>query len=118
MSGLHQSQFKNPLVNWIDTRLPLFTMLQKEYGVFPTPRNFNYLWNFGALAMFVLITMIVTGVTLAMQYTADTNMAFGAVERIMRDVNYGWLLRYIHMNGASMFFIVIYIVTACIHAAK
>lgn len=109
MSGLHKSEFKNPLVNWIDTRLPLFTMLQKEYGVFPTPRNFNYLWNFGALAMFVLMTMLLTGITLAMQYTGDTSLAFNSVERIMRDVNYGWLLRYVHMNGASMFFIVVYI---------
>ncbi|MGE3769610.1 MAG: cytochrome c1 [Bdellovibrionales bacterium] len=108
-SGLHNSEFKNPLINWFDSRMPLFTMLQKEYGTFPTPRNFNYLWNFGALAMFVLVVMIVTGIMLAMQYTADTNLAFGAVERIMRDVNYGWLLRYIHMNGASMFFIVVYI---------
>lgn len=109
MVGLHKSEFKSPLINWLDTRLPLFTMLQQEYGVFPTPRNFNYLWNFGALAMFVLMVMIVSGITLAMHYTADTGTAFGAVERIMRDVNYGWLVRYVHMNGASMFFIVVYI---------
>jgi ubiquinol-cytochrome c reductase cytochrome b/c1 subunit len=109
MAGLNNSEFKNPLINWLDTRLPLFTMLQKEYGVFPTPRNFNYLWNFGAIAMFILVTMIITGITLAMQYTADTGLAFNSVERIMRDVNYGWLIRYIHMNGASMFFIAVYI---------
>jgi len=107
--GLHDSDFKNPVVRWIDSRLPVFTMMQKEYGTFPTPRNFNYFWNFGALAMVSLLIMIATGIFLSMHYTAHTSMAFDSVERIMRDVNYGWLLRYAHMNGASMFFIVVYI---------
>jgi len=84
-------------------------MIQKEYGSFPTPRNFNYFWNFGALAMVTLMIMIATGIFLAMNYTPHTAYAFDSVERIMRDVNYGWLIRYVHMNGASMFFIVIYI---------
>ena len=109
MAGLHKSEFKNPVVNWIDTRLPLFTMMNKEYAVFPTPRNFNYLWNFGALASVALIMMIATGIFLAMNYTPDASMAFDSVQRIMRDVNYGWLLRYAHANGASMFFIVVYV---------
>jgi ubiquinol-cytochrome c reductase cytochrome b subunit len=109
MAGLHKSDIKNPVINWIDTRLPVFTMMQKEYGVFPTPKNFNYFWNFGALAMVNLAIMIVTGIFLAMNYTPNTAMAFDSVERIMRDVNYGWMIRYIHMNGASMFFIVVYI---------
>src|SRR5689334_1627369 len=109
MAGLYKSDYKNPVVNWIDTRLPIFTMMQKEYGVFPTPKNFNYFWNFGALAMVMLVVMIATGVVLAMHYTANSGMAFSSVERIMRDVNYGWLLRYMHMNGASMFFIAVYI---------
>ncbi|HWL82008.1 MAG TPA: cytochrome b/b6 [Roseomonas sp.] len=108
-SGLHESSFANPVVRWIDQRMPVFTMMQKEYGSFPTPRNFNYFWNFGALAMINLVIMIATGVFLAMNYTAHTSLAFESVERIMRDVNYGWLLRYVHMNGASMFFIVVYI---------
>ncbi|GGG15844.1 cytochrome b [Caldovatus sediminis] len=108
-SGLHQSEFTNPVVRWIDARLPVFTMMQKEYGTFPTPRNFNYLWNFGALAMVTLLIMIATGVFLAMHYTPHVNHAFDSVERIMRDVNYGWLLRYVHANGASMFFIVVYV---------
>jgi ubiquinol-cytochrome c reductase cytochrome b/c1 subunit len=103
------SDFKNPVIRWIDYRLPIFTMLDKEYGAFPTPRNFNYFWNFGAIAMFMLVTMIVTGIVLAMNYTAHTTLAFDSVERIVRDVNYGWLLRYIHMNGASFFFIAVYI---------
>jgi ubiquinol-cytochrome c reductase cytochrome b/c1 subunit len=109
MAGLHKSEFENPVINWIDTRLPVFTMMQKEYGVFPTPRNFNYFWNFGALAMINLVIMIATGIFLAMNYTPHATMAFDSVERIMRDVNYGWLLRYVHANGASMFFIVVYI---------
>ncbi|MBX9701810.1 MAG: cytochrome b, partial [Acetobacteraceae bacterium] len=92
--GLHDSDFKNPVIRWIDARLPVFTMMQKEYGTFPTPRNFNYFWNFGALAMINLMIMIATGIFLAMHYTPHTTMAFDSVERIMRDVNYGWLLRY------------------------
>ncbi len=104
-----RTPFENPVVEWIDSRLPLFTMMQKEYGVFPTPRNFNYFWNFGAIAMIMLVLMIVTGIVLAMHYTPHTSMAFNSVERIMRDVNGGWLLRYLHMNGASFFFIAVYI---------
>jgi len=107
--GLHDSDFKNPVVRWIDSRLPIFTMMQKEYGTFPTPRNFNYFWNFGALAMVNLMIMIATGIFLAMHYTPHTSYAFDSVERIMRDVNFGWLIRYVHMNGASMFFIVVFI---------
>ena len=109
MAGLHQSEFKNPVINWVDTRLPLFTMMQKEYGSFPTPKNFNYFWNFGALAIVNLVIMIATGVFLAMNYSPGVETAFDSVQRIMRDVNYGWLLRYVHQNGASMFFIVVYI---------
>jgi len=109
MAGLHKSEFQNPVINWIDSRLPVFTMIQKEYGVFPTPRNFNYFWNFGALALVNLVIMIATGIFLAMNYTPHATMAFDSVERIMRDVNFGWLLRYVHANGASMFFIVVYI---------
>jgi ubiquinol-cytochrome c reductase cytochrome b/c1 subunit len=109
MAGLHKSEFENPVVNWIDTRLPVFTLMQKEYGSFPTPKNFNYFWNFGALAVISLLIMMATGIFLAMNYTANTDLAFGSVQRIMRDVNYGWLIRYVHANGASMFFIVVYI---------
>jgi ubiquinol-cytochrome c reductase cytochrome b/c1 subunit len=109
MSGLFKSEIKNPVINWIDSRLPLFTMMTKEYGSFPTPKNFNYFWNFGALAMVNLVIMILTGVFLAMNYTPNTTMAFASVQHIMRDVNFGWLLRYAHANGASMFFIVVYI---------
>jgi ubiquinol-cytochrome c reductase cytochrome b subunit len=109
MAGMHKSEIENPVLNWIDSRLPIITMMQKEYGVFPTPRNFNYLWNFGALATVCLVTMIATGIFLAMYYQPNTKLAFDSVQHIMRDVNYGWLIRYIHQNGASMFFIVVYI---------
>jgi ubiquinol-cytochrome c reductase cytochrome b/c1 subunit len=107
--GLHDSDFKNPVIRWVDQRMPIFTMMQKEYGTFPTPRNFNYFWNFGALAMVNLMIMIATGIFLAMHYTPHTALAFDSVERIMRDVNFGWLIRYVHMNGASMFFIVVFV---------
>ncbi len=109
MTGLNNSEFRNPIINWVDTRLPIFTLMNNEYGKFPTPKNFNYFWNFGAIALFMLVIMIATGVTLAMNYTPQVDHAFGSVERIMRDVNYGWLLRYVHANGASMFFIAVYI---------
>jgi ubiquinol-cytochrome c reductase cytochrome b subunit len=109
MAHAPQSNFNNPVVNWIDQRLPIITMMNKEYGSFPTPRNFNSLWNFGAIAMVVLATMILSGVVLAMHYTNNTALAFDSVERIMRDVNWGWMIRYIHANGASMFFIAVYI---------
>ena len=109
MASKDRQPFDNPVVEWFDSRLPIFTIMNKEYGTFPTPKNFNYFWNFGAIAMVMLITMIVTGIFLAMQYTAHEDMAFDSVQRIMRDVNWGWLLRYIHMNGASFFFIAVYI---------
>lgn len=109
MGSASREEFDNKVIEWIDSRLPIFTVLNKEYGVFPTPRNFNYFWNFGAIAMFMLMTMIVSGIFLAMHYSADTDLAFTSVERIMRDVNGGWLMRYIHMNGASFFFIAVYI---------
>jgi ubiquinol-cytochrome c reductase cytochrome b subunit len=108
MSGLFKSELKNPVLNWVDSRLPLITLMSKEYGSFPTPKNFNYFWNFGALATINLMVMIATGIFLAMNYNASTAGAFDSVERIMRDVNYGWLIRYVHMNGASMFFLIIY----------
>ncbi len=109
MAGLDKSEFKNPLINWIDVRLPVFSLMQREYGSFPTPKNFNYFWNFGALSTVALLIMIITGVFLAMNYTANTAIAFDSVQRIMRDVNYGWMIRYIHLNGASMFFIATYV---------
>ena len=110
MSGnTEPKKFKNPVLNWIEFRLPIISYFQKEYGEYPMPKNCNYFWSFGALATITLITMIVSGIFLAMNYTPHTDMAFDSVERIMRDVNYGWLLRYIHSNGASFFFIIVFI---------
>jgi quinol-cytochrome oxidoreductase complex cytochrome b subunit len=103
------SRWNNPVVAWIDRRLPVFTMMHHDLVDYPTPKNLNYWWNFGSLAGITLVVMIVSGVVLAMHYTPHTDYAFESVERIMRDVNYGWLLRYLHMNGASMFFLVVYI---------
>ncbi len=100
---------QNKIIRWIDYRLPVFSYLEHELHEYPTPKNLSYWWNFGSLAGFMLVTMIVTGIFLAMNYTPHIDLAFNSVERIMRDVNYGWLMRYIHMNGASFFFIVTYI---------
>ncbi|MGC2200537.1 MAG: cytochrome b/b6 [Stellaceae bacterium] len=97
------------VIRWIDYRLPFVGMLQHELYDYPTPRNLSYWWNFGSLSGIMLVVMIVTGIFLAMQYTPHADLAFDSVERIMRDVDYGWMLRYAHMNGASMFFALIYI---------
>ncbi len=99
----------NKALDWVDRRLPLISLMKHSAIDYPTPKNLNYWWNFGSLAGFMLVVMIVTGLFLAMQYTPHVDMAFDSVERIMRDVNYGWLIRYLHMNGASMFFVVTYI---------
>ena len=104
-----QPWMKNRLVQWIDHRLPMFSFMEKELIDYPTPRNLSYWWNFGSLAGIVLVIMIVTGIVLAMHYTPHVDHAFDSVERIMRDVNYGWLIRYIHTNGGSAFFIIVYI---------
>ncbi|PPR17034.1 MAG: cytochrome b [Alphaproteobacteria bacterium MarineAlpha9_Bin3] len=97
------------VIGWIDYRLPIFSTLQHTLVDYPTPKNLNYWWNFGSLAGIFLMIQIVTGIVLAMHYTPSVEGAFASIEHIMRDVNYGWLIRYIHMNGASFFFIVVYI---------
>lgn len=99
---------KNRAIKWLDERLPVFSMLHHTAYEYPTPKNLSYWWNFGSLAGLVLVIMILSGLFLAMNYAANTGLAFVSVERIMRDVNYGWLMRYVHANGASMFFIVVY----------
>jgi ubiquinol-cytochrome c reductase cytochrome b/c1 subunit len=100
---------RNRILRWIEYRLPFWGMVEDHFLGYPTPRNLNYWWNFGSLAGVILVIMIVSGVVLAMHYTPNADLAFDSVERIMRDVNYGWLIRYIHMNGASMFFLIVYI---------
>ena len=102
--------YENSVVRWVEHRLPIFSFLDHSVGAgYPAPRNLSYWWNFGSLAGIALVIMILTGIMLAMQYTAHVDYAFDSVERIMRDVNHGWLLRYLHANGASFFFIVVYI---------
>jgi quinol-cytochrome oxidoreductase complex cytochrome b subunit len=101
--------WNNPVVKWIDDRMPIFSFMHEETVEYPTPKNLNYWWNFGSLAGIMLVIMIVTGIVLAMHYTPDTTLAFASTERIDRDVNYGWLIRDLHMNGASIFFLVVYI---------
>ena len=96
------------MLKWIDERLPIFSFIKKELVDYPTPPNLNLWWNFGSLAGIILLVMIITGIFLAMHYIPDATKAFNSVEHIMRDVHGGWIIRYIHMNGASLFFIVIY----------
>lgn len=100
----------HPFMQWMDDRLPLPRFVYNAVGAgYPVPRNLNYWWNFGFLALICLGIQIVTGVVLAMHYAANAGVAFDSVEHIMRDVNWGWMLRYAHANGASAFFVVIYI---------
>ena len=102
-------KFKNKTLAWLDYRLPIFSVLREALVDHPTPRNLNYWWNFGSLAGITLIIMIVSGLVLSMHYVPHVDFAFDSVEHIMRDVNYGWLIRYIHSVGASMFFLIVYI---------
>ncbi|MCW6528654.1 cytochrome b N-terminal domain-containing protein [Sphingomonas sp. MMSM20] len=103
-------QPRHPVMRWIDGKLPLPRFIYNATGGgYPVPRNLNYFWNFGALNGAALLIQIVTGIVLAMHYAANTGFAFDSVVHIMRDVNSGWLIRYAHMNGASLFFISVYI---------
>ncbi|MBI5430720.1 MAG: cytochrome b N-terminal domain-containing protein [Nitrosomonadales bacterium] len=97
------------VIKWIDQRFPLTSFVKHELTGYPTPRNLSYWWNFGFLAGFVLVLQVATGIFLAMHYKADIALSFDSIQHIMRDVNYGWLLRYMHSTGASAFFLVIYI---------
>ena len=100
----------HPFMVYMDERLPLPRFVYNAIGAgYPCPRNLNYFWNFGVLAGFCLVIQIVTGIILAMHYASNADIAFGSTEHIMRDVNWGWLLRYGHANGASAFFVVVYI---------
>ncbi|MBF0308193.1 MAG: cytochrome b/b6 [Magnetococcales bacterium] len=96
-------------MEWVDARLPVTELIKSQATEYPTPKNLNYWWNFGSLALFVLVIQLATGIFLAMHYKPDAALAFDSVEHIMRDVNWGWLLRYMHANGATFFFIAVYI---------
>jgi quinol-cytochrome oxidoreductase complex cytochrome b subunit len=97
------------IIKWIDQRFPLSNFVKHDLTEYPTPRNLSYWWNFGFLAGFVLVLQVATGIFLAMHYKADVSLSFDSIQHIMRDVNYGWLLRFMHATGASAFFLVIYI---------
>ena len=97
------------LLAWIDDRFPMTKVWEEHLSKYYAPKNFNFWYYFGSLAMLVLVLQIVTGLFLAMHYKPDTKLAFASVEFIMRDVDWGWLLRYLHSTGASFFFIVIYL---------
>src|SRR5579883_3108175 len=109
MSGEPTYIPKSRLAKWFESRLPLIGLIHASFVAFPNPRNLNYWWTFGGILSFMLAAQIVTGVVLAMHYTPQSGLAFASIEHIMRDVNYGWLLRYMHANGASMFFLALYI---------
>ncbi|MGQ7792720.1 cytochrome b [Faunimonas sp. B44] len=102
-------QPKTAVGRWFDARMPATRLLYDSFVAYPIPRNLNYWYTFGGILSVMLIVQILTGVVLAMHYVPSADMAFESVEKIMRDVNYGWLLRYLHANGASMFFIAVYI---------
>ncbi len=97
------------ILNWIDARFPLTQLWESQWGKYAAPKNFNFWYYFGSLAMLVLVMQILTGIFLTMNYKPDAAKAFDSVEYIMRDVEWGWLIRYMHSTGASMFFVVVYL---------
>lgn len=109
MSGHSTYVPRSGFAKWMERRLPIISLMHDSFVSFPTPRNLNYFWTFGGILTVMLVVQIISGIALAMHYTPHASMAFSSVEHIMRDVNYGWLMRYMHSNGASMFFIAVYI---------
>jgi quinol-cytochrome oxidoreductase complex cytochrome b subunit len=110
MAGPSKYVPANGFTRWLDQRLPVVRLVHDSFVSFPTPRNLNFWYTFGAILAFMLAVQMVTGIVLAMHYIPNADLAFNSVEgRIMREVNYGWLLRYLHANGASMFFLAVYI---------
>jgi ubiquinol-cytochrome c reductase cytochrome b/c1 subunit len=110
MSG-HEDTYKpsGPFAKWMDDRLPIMRLMHGQFVDFPTPRNLNYLWTFGGILTFCLVAQILTGIVLAMHYVPSADAAFDSVQRIKRDVNYGWLIQSMHAVGASLFFVAVYI---------
>ena len=99
----------NGFAGWLEKRLPVMNAYRKHLSEYPMPKNFNFWYIFGSLAMLVLVNQIITGIWLTMNYEPSGEGAFASIEYIMRDVDYGWLLRYMHSTGASAFFVVIYL---------
>ncbi len=109
MSGQSTYVPSSAIGRWFESRLPIMGLMHSSFVAYPVPRNLNYWWTFGAILSFMLVAQIVTGIVLAMHYTPHVDFAFNSVEHIMRDVNWGWLIRYTHANGASMFFVAVYL---------
>lgn len=109
MQGQSHYTPTNGFMKWVDARLPLPRLVYDSFVAYPVPKNLNYAYTFGGILSIMLVSQIITGVILAMHYTAHVDLAFNSVEKIMRDVNYGWLLRYMHAVGASMFFVAVYV---------
>ena len=107
----HESTYKpgSRTAKWWDERLPVMRLMHGQLVEFPTPRNLNYFWTFGGILTFCLAIQLVSGIVLAMHYIPSADLAFDSVERIRRDVNYGWLIRSMHAVGASMFFFAVYV---------
>ena len=108
MSSAMQPAPQPRWMRWVESRLPIFGFL-KDFNEYPTPKNLNYWWTFGSFAAITLVIMIVTGIVLAMHYTPHVDYAFESIERIVRDVNHGYLLRSVHANGGAMFFLAVYV---------
>ena len=109
MSGPSTYVPKSAIGRWFESRLPIFGLVHSSFIAYPVPRNLNYMWTFGAILSFMLGAQILTGIVLAMHFIPSSTQAFSSVDNIMRNVNYGWLIRYLHTNGASLFFLAGYI---------
>jgi ubiquinol-cytochrome c reductase cytochrome b/c1 subunit len=109
MSGHSTYVPSSAIGRWFESRLPIMGLMHSSFVAYPVPRNLNYWWTFGAILSFMLVAQIVTGIILVMHYTPHVDYAFNSIEHIMRDVNWGWMIRYAHANGASMFFVAVYI---------
>ncbi|VAW22875.1 Ubiquinol-cytochrome C reductase, cytochrome B subunit [hydrothermal vent metagenome] len=109
MSGHSSYNPTNPVAKWLDSRLPIMRFSKEHLMDFPTPKNINYWWTFGAILAFMLVVQIATGIVLAMNYTPDAALAFDSVENIRRNVNYGRIIQATHAVGASMFFVAVYV---------
>ncbi|HTB27508.1 MAG TPA: cytochrome bc complex cytochrome b subunit [Steroidobacteraceae bacterium] len=109
MAAAPESTGSNGLIGWIDKRFPLTALWRSQVSEYYAPKNFNFWYYFGSLALLILVNQLVTGIFLTMNYKPSSTEAFASVEYIMRDVNWGWLIRYMHTTGASAFFIVVYL---------
>ncbi len=109
MAGNTAEKWNKGVLGWIDQRFPLSSLWNDHLAKYYAPKNFNFWYFFGSLALLVLVNQIITGIFLTMNYKPDAKLAFASVEYIMRDVNWGWLIRYMHSTGASAFFVVVYL---------